>query len=200
MKSFLNQIFKPFGLIRLVNMWYNELAKTLFIRRLNDMNLFEAWNNSYENLSDKEYEAFWNDYLPKEMENYKYLLQNKDEVVIGKLSELAQKFDMDSVTFTGFLDGINDSLNERIDLESLVEDSDVKLEINFEKLYYNMLEAKAHWLFDLAEWDGVLSADERKQIKKEYNKTKTVVNENKTGRNDPCPCGSGKKYKKCCGK
>jgi hypothetical protein len=27
-----------------------------------------------------------------------------------------------------------------------------------------------------------------------------VRNENKVGRNDPCPCGSGKKYKKCCGK
>jgi hypothetical protein len=27
-----------------------------------------------------------------------------------------------------------------------------------------------------------------------------VGNENKIGRNDPCPCGSGKKYKKCCGK
>lgn len=26
----------------------------------------------------------------------------------------------------------------------------------------------------------------------------TVVNENKIGRNDPCSCGSGKKYKKCC--
>jgi hypothetical protein len=26
----------------------------------------------------------------------------------------------------------------------------------------------------------------------------TVINENKVGRNDPCPCGSGKKYKKCC--
>ncbi len=25
-----------------------------------------------------------------------------------------------------------------------------------------------------------------------------VVNESKVGRNDPCPCGSGKKYKKCC--
>lgn len=24
--------------------------------------------------------------------------------------------------------------------------------------------------------------------------------EHKIGRNDPCPCGSGKKYKKCCGK
>lgn len=27
---------------------------------------------------------------------------------------------------------------------------------------------------------------------------KPVVRENHTGRNDPCPCGSGKKYKKCC--
>lgn len=30
--------------------------------------------------------------------------------------------------------------------------------------------------------------------------TQTVVKEFKTGRNAPCPCGSGKKYKKCCGK
>ena len=30
---------------------------------------------------------------------------------------------------------------------------------------------------------------------------KTIVNEGpKIGRNDPCPCGSGKKYKNCCGK
>ena len=31
-------------------------------------------------------------------------------------------------------------------------------------------------------------------------KSKTVVKGKKIGRNDPCPCGSGKKYKKCCGK
>jgi hypothetical protein len=29
--------------------------------------------------------------------------------------------------------------------------------------------------------------------------TKPYTNPNKVGRNDPCPCGSGKKYKKCCG-
>jgi len=29
---------------------------------------------------------------------------------------------------------------------------------------------------------------------------KTVVRDTKIGRNDPCPCGSGKKYKKCCGR
>ena len=36
---------------------------------------------------------------------------------------------------------------------------------------------------------------------KEGGMNKTVVNEGpKVGRNDPCPCGSGKKYKNCCGR
>ena len=30
--------------------------------------------------------------------------------------------------------------------------------------------------------------------------TVPIRNEPKIGRNEPCPCGSGKKYKKCCGK
>ncbi len=34
----------------------------------------------------------------------------------------------------------------------------------------------------------------------QFPKPKTLVNEEKVGRNDPCTCGSGKKYKKCCGK
>jgi SWIM/SEC-C metal-binding protein len=29
---------------------------------------------------------------------------------------------------------------------------------------------------------------------------KPIETQNKVGRNEPCPCGSGKKYKKCCGK
>jgi SWIM/SEC-C metal-binding protein len=32
------------------------------------------------------------------------------------------------------------------------------------------------------------------------NPQKTKITEEKVGRNAPCPCGSGKKYKKCCGK
>ncbi len=34
----------------------------------------------------------------------------------------------------------------------------------------------------------------------EENKNRPIVKGKKIGRNDPCPCGSGKKYKKCCGK
>ena len=35
---------------------------------------------------------------------------------------------------------------------------------------------------------------------REAPKQKPIINDDKIGRNDPCPCGSGKKYKKCCGK
>jgi len=35
---------------------------------------------------------------------------------------------------------------------------------------------------------------------KSETKKSPIINDNKVGRNDPCPCGSGKKYKKCCGK
>jgi tetratricopeptide (TPR) repeat protein len=38
---------------------------------------------------------------------------------------------------------------------------------------------------------------EMKRLKRQPN---TVVSQARIGRNDPCPCGSGKKYKKCCGK
>ncbi|MBP7091027.1 MAG: SEC-C domain-containing protein [Syntrophorhabdaceae bacterium] len=36
-----------------------------------------------------------------------------------------------------------------------------------------------------------------------FNKTDEALSmqkDKKIGRNDPCPCGSGKKYKKCCGR
>lgn len=40
----------------------------------------------------------------------------------------------------------------------------------------------------------------RDEKKKSRVKPKTIIKDRKIGRNDPCPCGSGKKYKKCCGK
>ena len=48
------------------------------------------------------------------------------------------------------------------------------------------------WQHEIDHLDGV----EEKLVPKDF---KTVRNTNKVGRNEPCPCGSGKKYKKCCG-
>ena len=44
--------------------------------------------------------------------------------------------------------------------------------------------------------DGVWRYDGGKQ----RSAVKTITNPDKIGRNDPCPCGSGKKFKKCCGR
>ena len=63
-----------------------------------------------------------------------------------------------------------------------------------------MHEAKADWLYNLPQWEEILSEEKRKEITREYRESKIVRVEKKVGRNEPCTCGSGKKYKKCCGK
>lgn len=100
----------------------------------------------------------------------------------------------------GFVDGINDSLKTPYDLEKVTADEELVFDIDFEKLYFNMLDAKAEYLFDLPQWEAIFSVEKRKEIATAYKQSKIVRNENKIGRNDACPCGSGKKYKKCCGK
>ncbi|MDO4710428.1 MAG: SEC-C metal-binding domain-containing protein [Peptostreptococcaceae bacterium] len=165
------------------------------------MSLYKEWDQiAYQIDNQADYDRFWGDYLPKETEFYKYLLTNKHETLKKTVAQIAELFNVDVLTVIGFVDGINTSLVEPIDMETLEEDTSVSLEIDLEKLYYNMLDAKAEWLYGLPQWDDILSVEKRKEIKKEYNKTKTYVNDNKIGRNNDCPCGSGKKYKKCCGK
>ena len=87
-------------------------------------------------------------------------------------------------------------------LYSYIEVIDTKyntLDIDLEKLYYNMVEAKADWLYELPAWNKLLSVERRKELFKQQKQSGTIVKEKKVGRNDPCPCGSGKKYKFCCG-
>lgn len=163
------------------------------------MTLYEKWSEIAEqDRTPQENELFWKDYFLKEKDNYADILANNRKTLKGTLSELASSFNMDRVTFTGFLDGMNTSLVEELDLENLEETTELSIEIDYEKLYFNMLEAKADWLYNLTEWDNILTEDERKGITKEFRVSKMAVS-NKVGRNEPCPCGSGKKYKKCCG-
>lgn len=56
--------------------------------------------------------------------------------------------------------------------------------------------------FDDKEEDGVSDfIGSRAETVKEISNVRPFIRrEDKIGRNDPCPCGSGKKYKKCCGK
>ncbi len=163
------------------------------------MSLLENWKEiAYLERTQEEYDDFWGEYLPKEQTIYIELLNNFETPITGTVTELSDRFNLDTTTFLGFLDGINSSLTSEIELESLTEDSQVELSIDFAKLFYNMHEAAADWLYDLEEWAPILSVEERDEIKKSYNRSKIVVKDKKIGRNEPCPCGSGKKYKQCC--
>ncbi len=163
------------------------------------MSLYQEWEALASSEMDQEsYNNFWKGYLSAEQSVYEDLLGTKNTSLKGTYKDLADKYDMEAKIFMGFLDGINTSLTEELDLESLTEESEIDASIDYEKLYWNMLDCKAEWLYTLEAWDDILTDDKRKEIKKEYNKSKTVVKEDKVGRNDPCPCGSGKKYKKCC--
>ena len=104
------------------------------------------------------------------------------------------------MTMVGFLDGINESLKEENPIEDLSEDTPVNLVFDKALLYKNMVAAKADWLYELPQWKEIFSEEEMKALYKEQRDSGTVRKPKKIGRNDPCPCGSGKKYKKCCGR
>lgn len=161
------------------------------------MSLYEEWNRLLEE-QEKEQE-FWKKFLMKERDTYQVILNEMRQEENGTVSELSDRYKMTPVEVVGFIDGINTSLEQEIALDTLEETTDVNLKIDFEKLYYNMLDARAEWLYKLKEWDKILTSDRRREIKREFDKTRIAVSD-KVGRNKPCPCGSGKKYKKCCGK
>lgn len=163
------------------------------------MSLYQTWVDKLEKSSPEEVKAFFEIYYEKEKNAYADILTAKEPVISGTVAELAQRFHLDEMEMVGFIDGINTSLEEEINLEELKPDTSVTLHINWEKLYFNMHKATADWLYNLEQWDGILSEERRAEIAKEY-KYSLQVHVEHIGRNDPCPCGSGKKYKKCCGK
>ena len=166
--------------------------------------MLENWRGlAYgDGLAKKQQEELWSRYFQIEKGIYEQILSDPAQVIEGTVKELADKYNTDTLIMTGFLDGINESLKGYENpIETMDEDTQVKIEIDPEKLYYNMVEAKANWLYELPQWGSILSEERRKELYKEQKASGTVRRQTKKiYPNDPCPCGSGKKYKKCCGK
>ena len=167
------------------------------------MALLEDWRTlAYNEKADRgQMQKLWADYFAKEKDIYAELLKNPDEEVKGTVKELAEKYGLDLMFMTGFLDGINDSLKTPNPIEEMTEDTEVSLAFDKELLYKNMVGAGADWLYGLPEWETIFDEDKRKELYHEQKIAGTVKRDGKkVYPNDPCPCGSGKKYKKCCGK
>lgn len=163
------------------------------------MALLKQWRDiAYDEKANKgDIQRLWANYFEIEKGIYEQLLETPDTEVKGTVKELAEKYGQDIMTMTGFLDGINESLVEENPIEEMEEDTLVSLKFDKEKLYKNMVAAKADWLYNLPQWEGIFSEEKRKELYLEQKKSGTIVKGPKIGRNDPCPCGSGKKYKKC---
>lgn len=165
------------------------------------MSLYKQWTDMVvEYVKVKGEAAFWAEYSSVESKIYKKLLANHTEIKTLTIADLVKEFDSTDEFVMGFVDGINDSLKKEYDLETIDAQTELVFDIDFEKLYFNMLDAKAEYLYTLPQWDGIFSPEKRKEIQVKYRESKIARNENKIGRNDPCTCGSGKKFKKCCGK
>ena len=165
------------------------------------MTLLENWRQmAYQTERDARSEQmFWANYFNQEKGIYEQILE-ADEPVSGTVKGLAEKFGVELSMMVGYLDGINDSLKSPNPIESMEEETAVSLDYDPEKLYYNMVAAKADWLYGLPQWERHLTEERRKELYKQQKASGTVVKGKKIGRNDPCPCGSGKKYKHCCGR
>lgn len=166
------------------------------------MALLKQWRDmAYNETTNKgELQKFWTTYFEIEKNIYKEILKTPENAVKGTVESLAEKFEVDIMTMIGFLDGINDSLKNPNPIEEMEADTEVSLEYDVELLYKNMVGASADWLYELEEWDNILDEERRVELYKEQKKSTTIVKEDKVYPNDPCTCGSGKKYKKCCGK
>ncbi len=169
---------------------------------MSDKTLLEQWRDmAYDQKKTSEQlKSLWDAYFKVEKGVYVQLLSEPDTEVKGTVKELAEKYDMDVMTMVGFLDGINDSLKEANPIETMDEDTEVSLAFDKEKLYKNMVEARAEWLYELPQWNDIYDEETRRRLFLEQRKSGIIRKEKKIGRNDPCPCGSGKKYKKCCGR
>ena len=166
------------------------------------MSLLQDWRDvAYNQETDKnQLQKFWADYFLVEKVIYEKLLASPDEEVRGTVKELADKYEIDLMHMVGFLDGINDSLKVPNPIEEMEENTEVSLAFDKELLYKNMVDAKADWLYELPAWEEIFTPEKRKELYLEQKKSGTIVKGKKVGRNDPCPCGSGKKYKYCCGR
>ena len=81
------------------------------------MALYQDWVDLYENQTQDTFRKFWEDYSSAEKTIYQSILADTSVKMTGTIKEEAEKLGVDKVLFMGFLDGINESLTKKNELE-----------------------------------------------------------------------------------
>ncbi|WP_026894464.1 preprotein translocase subunit SecA [Clostridiisalibacter paucivorans] len=145
------------------------------------------------------------------MDIAKKLYEEKEEEIGQEQIREIERVILLRVVDSKWMDHIDamDQLRQGIGLRALGNEDPVRA---YQMEGFDMFEAMVHNIkIDTVKYLYNLRAEEKVERKKvakvtgashggESPKQKTVVKGRKIGRNEPCPCGSGKKYKKCCGR
>ncbi|MDR1208889.1 MAG: SEC-C domain-containing protein [Clostridiales bacterium] len=166
------------------------------------MGLYENWAKRAYTPDGRPNERHWKAYRSQEREAFRRILAERTERFEGTIAALAEKYGLSETAMIGFIDGVNEVIDPAQELSSIEDGgAEVSFALDFEKLYKRMVELKAEYLYTLPEWGNIFDGDTRARLFAEQKSSKTVARaEPRIGRNDPCPCGSGRKYKQCCGK
>ncbi|MHB1392800.1 MAG: preprotein translocase subunit SecA [Clostridia bacterium] len=140
----------------------------------------------------------------KAVQVYEYKESQIDEEVMRELERVALLRSVD----TKWIDHIDamDQLREGISLRAYGQQDPVQAYTMegydmFVELIRNIKEDTVRFIYNI----NTANLPKREKVAEpvatnhEEGVRKPIVKEDKIGRNDPCPCGSGKKYKKCCG-
>ena len=117
------------------------------------MTLYETWLASAYYRNGRTNERTWADYIPREQAIYEDIIGNKLTSLSGTVTELAERYNVPKAYIAGFVDGINETQPEKIELETLTDDTQINLVIDLEKLYKQMVEYKADHLYSLPQWE-----------------------------------------------
>ena len=162
------------------------------------MALFEAWKRIAFDAQGRTVKHVWDDFQAKEKQVYKDILSQKIQKVEGTIESIGKDFGLSHMHMAAFIDGIHEAVDNLPPVTGLVAETEITFEVDFKRLYKQMVQYKAKELYSLKEWDDIFSPEEQREFYMEQKKAHTIVRNDKIGRNEPCPCGSGKKYKKCC--
>jgi SEC-C motif len=122
-----------------------------------------------------------------------YIEENKQANRLEKV--LNELFVIDKKILKEEIDSFSIAIKNEASLEEAIEVFLEAYEIESEEENNILKEELKKLSMTVRRW--TLKGNSEGKIEKS---NKTIVNSDKIGRNDPCPCGSNKKYKKCCGK
>ncbi len=171
---------------------FNYLEK-IFLPQ-NALNLNEINPLTKENLIEKLYDIAKERYDKKEEEIGADTFREIERIILLQVVDRKWMDHIDAM----------DQLRQGIGLRAYGQEDPVRAYQNegfdmFEEMIHSIQEDTVKYLYHIQKTNNM----ERKRVANPTatgDKQQPVVKKKKIGRNDPCPCGSGKKYKKCCGR